>query len=164
MSLSIRRGVPADTDVIVDMNACMALETELLALDRATLTAGVRAVLTDASRGMYFIAEREGRVVGQAMVTFEWSDWRNAWMWWVQSVYVPVEARRQGIYRAIYQHIVEAARSAGDVAGIRLYVMDENHAAQKTYASLGMKRTHYLLLEQSPLPADEANREHRSPG
>ncbi len=151
MSLSVRRGVPADADSVADMNARMALETEAKTLDRATVTAGVRAALADSSRGLYFIAEKDGVVVGQTMFTLEWSDWRNGWMWWIQSVYVKAEARRQGVFKALYQHIVEAAKAAGDVVGIRLYVEEENHTAQQTYLSLGMERTHYQLRERSPL-------------
>ena len=151
MAFTIRRGVPADAESVADMNSRMALETEGKALDPATVASGVRAALADASRGVYYLAEKDGAVVGQAMITFEWSDWRNGWMWWIQSVYVKAEARRQGVFKALYQHIVGAATAAGDVSGIRLYVEQENHAAQQTYLSLGMERTHYLLLEHSPL-------------
>jgi GNAT superfamily N-acetyltransferase len=151
MSLSIRRGVPADAAIVADMNSRMALETEGKALDPATVAAGVRAVLSDPARGLYFIAENDGTIVGQTMVTLEWSDWRNGWMWWIQSVYVKAEARRQGVFKALYLHIVEAAKTAGDVVGIRLYVEEENHAAQQTYLNLGMVRTRYQLLERSPL-------------
>jgi ribosomal protein S18 acetylase RimI-like enzyme len=151
MTLTIRRGVPTDADIVADMNSRMALETEGKTLDPPTISAGVRAVLADPARGLYFIAENDGVIVGQTMVTLEWSDWRNGWMWWIQSVYVKAEARRQGVFRALYQHIVEAAKAAEDVVGIRLYVEEENHAAQKTYLSLGMERTRYQLLERSPL-------------
>src|SRR4051812_23514117 len=118
MPLTIRRGVPDDTDVVADMNACMAQETEHRPLDRAVVTAGVRAVLADPSRGLYFIAEKDGVIVGQAMITLEWSDWRNGWLWWIQSVYVHPQLRRQGVFTALYQHIVEAAKAAGDVVGL----------------------------------------------
>ena len=151
MTLTIRRGVPPDAKTVADMNSRMALETEGKTLDPDTVAAGVLAALSDASRGLYFIAEKDGSVVGQAMITFEWSDWRNGWMWWIQSVYVKAEARRQGVFKALYQHIVEAAKAAADVAGIRLYVEEENHTAQQTYLSLGMQRMTYLMLERSPL-------------
>jgi GNAT superfamily N-acetyltransferase len=151
MTLSIRRGIPTDAEIVADMNSRMAMETESKTLDPATVAAGVRAVLADPTRGLYFIAENDGAIVGQTMVTLEWSDWRNGWMWWIQSVYVKAEARRQGVFKALYQHIVEAAKAASDVVGIRLYVEEENHAAQQTYLSLGMERTRYLLLEKCPL-------------
>src|SRR5829696_3658115 len=93
MTLTIRPPTDADLDTIVEFNQRLAHETEGKALDRATLTRGVRAVLADPSRGVYFLAEQDGRVVGQLMVTLEWSDWRDGWMWWIQSVYVPPEAR-----------------------------------------------------------------------
>jgi GNAT superfamily N-acetyltransferase len=151
MPLSIRRGVPADTALVAEMNARMAQETEHRTLDLAILTPGVQAVLCDSSRGLYFLAEQDGVVLGQTMITLEWSDWRNGWMWWIQSVYVKPDARRQGVFKALYQHIVEAAKAAGDVVGIRLYVEQENRTAQQTYLSLGMERTTYQLLERCPL-------------
>jgi GNAT superfamily N-acetyltransferase len=151
MPLTIRGGVPGDTPLVADMNARMAQETEHRALDREVLTAGVRAVLSDPSRGLYFIAEQDGSVLGQAMITLEWSDWRNGWLWWIQSVYVQPQFRRQGVFKALYQHIIEAARTAGDVVGLRLYVEQENHVAQRTYLNLGMERTTYQLLERCPL-------------
>src|SRR5689334_8864562 len=105
MSLTIRRAVPADEPVLVSFNAALAWETEHKRLDEAVLTTGVRAVFADPGKGFYLVAERAGEVVGQSMVTFEWSDWRNGWFWWVQSVYVRAEARRQGVFRALFEAI-----------------------------------------------------------
>jgi ribosomal protein S18 acetylase RimI-like enzyme len=151
MPLTIRPGTLADRAMVADMNARMARETEGLTLDLATLTAGVEAVLADPARGRYFVAELDGETVGQTMVTYEWSDWRNGWFWWIQSVYVKEGARRRGVFRALYEHIVETAKAAGEVVGIRLYVEQHNQKAQKTYLSLGMEQTGYNMLQRCPL-------------
>lgn len=151
MPLTIRRGGPSDAAVVAEFNQRLAQETEGRSLDAAALAAGVAAVLADESRGTYFVAEHEGRVVGQLMITLEWSDWRNGWLWWIQSVYVRAEARRLGVFRALYGHAVAEAKARGDVAGIRLYVEHENAAARATYARLGMSETGYLVLERCPL-------------
>jgi ribosomal protein S18 acetylase RimI-like enzyme len=151
MSLIIRRGTMADAAVIVDFNERMALETEGKSLGRAIVSAGVAAALADPARGLYFVAERDGRIVGQLMVTTEWSDWHNGWIWWIQSVYVHPDARRQGVFRALYEHVLAQAQGDPAVAGLRLYVEQENHAAQQTYQRLGMQRTGYLVLERCPL-------------
>ena len=98
MPLSIRRAVAADLPIIVDFNCRLALESEHKTLDRAVLTPGVAAALTDEAKARYFVAEDEGRVVGQTMLTLEWSDWRNGWIWWIQSVYVHPDARRRGLH------------------------------------------------------------------
>ena len=103
------------------------------------------------TRGLYFIAEKDGAIVGQTMVTLEWSDWRNGWMWWIQSVYVRPEARRRGVFRALYDHVLQAARREPAVIGLRLYVEHENQAAQQTYLSLGMQWTSYRMLQTYPL-------------
>ena len=143
----IRRGETRDAETIADFNAAMAAETEHLTLDRPTLLAGVRAALADAGKARYFVADAGGRVVGQLMLTREWSDWRNGDIWWIQSVYVAQDFRGRGVFKALYRHVEQFARAEGAV-GLRLYVEKENGAAQKTYESLGMSLTHYLVMEE----------------
>ena len=145
--ISVRWGSLGDLEAIVRHNAAMALETEAKTLDRDTLRAGVGRLLSDDLRGFYLVAASAGQIVGQLMVTFEWSDWRNAYFWWIQSVYVKADWRRRGIYRAMHDWVHAAARSRPDVCGIRLYVDLDNEVAQHTYANLGMVRAHYHLFE-----------------
>jgi len=151
LTLTVRHGRPEDAPLIADMNARMAQETEHKTLDRDVLLEGVRAVLADPSRGRYYVAELGGALVGQTAITLEWSDWRNGWIWWLSSVYVHSSARRQGVFRALYRHILDEARAAGDVVGLRLYVERDNQAAQQAYLKLGMERTTYQVLERCPL-------------
>jgi len=152
MSLSIRPATPADAPVIIDFNSRLAAESEGKTLDPARITPGVQAVLADPAKGRYFIAEEPGRgVLGQMMITFEWSDWRNGWIWWIQSVYVRGEARRRGVFRALYEHVLAHARRQADVIGLRLYVDRENVGAQQTYLRLGMNSSNYFVLEKCPL-------------
>jgi len=151
MAWAIRQGVAADAAVIADFNRLMALETEGKALDPVVVAAGVAAALADPHKGLYFLAEEGGNVLGQAMITPEWSDWRNGWMWWFQSVYVRRQARRRGVFRGLYEHVHQAARAAQDVIGLRLYVEQHNRAAQETYVRLGMVRANYLVFERCPL-------------
>ena len=146
-SIHIRRAGPADLSFIVESNIAMALETEGLALDDATVRSGVGAVLADSSLGFYLVAEVDGRTAGQLMVTYEWSDWRNGLWWWIQSVYVSPDFRRRGVYSALHRHVAEAAQAAGGVCGIRLYVERENTIAQQVYKSLEMYPTRYHMYE-----------------
>lgn len=155
MTWLIRRGLPGDEAVISEFNRRLAQETEGKHLDPETLRAGVQAALTDPNRGVYFVAcNGQGEIVGQLMITLEWSDWRNGWRWWIQSVYVRADHRRQGVFRALFNHVVQEARRRSDVACLRLYVEQENQAAQKTYQRLGMSATGYLVLERG-LPRKE---------
>lgn len=125
----------------------MALETEHKTLDLDTLTKGVQRVFDEPAQGRYLVAESEvGEVVGCLLITYEWSDWRNAPLWWVQSVYVHPGHRRQGIFKQLYQTVRELGALAG-VCGYRLYVEKDNAKAQETYQNLGMKRTAYLVFE-----------------
>lgn len=142
----VRAARAADLSTLVAFNRAMARETEGRELD-ARLERGMERALGDPARGRYFVAERAGAVVGCLMLTTEWSDWRDGWFWWIQSVYVPAPARRTGVYRALYDHVRDAARRDPDVCGLRLYVERENAVAQRTYEGLGMHRTDYLLYE-----------------
>ena len=148
MPIAVRDARPADAPTIVEFNAALALESEGKQLDRALLEPGVRALLADRAKGRYFIAERDGAVVGQTMITYEWSDWRNGTFWWIQSVFVPAAQRRSGVFRALHAHILALARSDPSVCGIRLYVEDHNAHAQRTYLALGMVGGGYAVLEQ----------------
>jgi len=152
MSLTIRRATPADAAVVADFNARLARETEGKDLDPAVLRAGVGAVLADPQKGFYTLAERAGEVVGQVLVTYEWTDWRNGWYWWVQSVYVRPDARRGGVFGRLYRHLEAAALADPTVVGLRLYVEQDNHAAQAVYRRLGLADEPYFLMGRYPLP------------
>lgn len=156
MDLTIRPATPADEDTVVRFNAALAWESEHKTLHEPTLRAGVRALLADRHKGFYTLAERGGAVVGQTLITFEWSDWRNGWYWWIQSVYVAAEARRGGVFRALYGHLKEQAQADPTVIGLRLYVETDNARARRTYAELGMEEEPYLLMGLYPLPGREA--------
>ncbi|MBL9023376.1 MAG: GNAT family N-acetyltransferase [Myxococcales bacterium] len=133
---------------IVAGNQALAWETEQKVLDAARLERGVLAVLRDPAKGFYLVAVDEaGEVVGQLMVTYEWSDWRDGTFWWIQSVYVVPPARRRGVYRALYQRALEMAKADNGVCGVRLYVERKNTPAQATYEALGMMRAHYEMFE-----------------
>ena len=155
MTLSIRRATPADAAVVARFNAALAWESEHKRLDPGVLAAGVAAVLADPAKGFYVLAERGGAVVGQVMVTFEWSDWRNGWYWWVQSVYVVEPARRGGVFRALFDHLKAAALADPAVIGLRLYVERDNRRAARTYAAMGMSEEPYHLYGLYPLPGRE---------
>lgn len=145
---TIRQAGARDAAVIASFNAAMARETEHLELDPARLQAGVEAVLADSSKGFYLVAENEqGQVLGQLMITFEWSDWRNGVFWWIQSVYVAPWSRGQGIYKALYAQVRKSAAEAGNVCGLRLYVERDNKRAQEVYLRQGMRATAYDMYE-----------------
>ncbi|TKD12839.1 GNAT family N-acetyltransferase [Polyangium fumosum] len=145
--VSIRLAHAGDVEALAQNHRAMALETEGKTLDPETTIRGTRAVIEDAAKGFYLVAEREGVTVGQLLVTFEWSDWRDGMFWWIQSVYVAEGARRTGVYRALHDHVLGKARTDKGVCGVRLYVDKENHHAQATYAAMGMHAAHYDVFE-----------------
>ena len=149
----IRQGGPQDISAIASFNLRMAQETENLALDPETITAGVRGMIDHPERGFYLVAEAgpagASSIVAALMVTMEWSDWRNGMFWWIQSVYVLPDYRRLGLYRSLYRRVGELAATEGGVCGFRLYVEKNNHAAQSTYRALGMSETEYRMYEQA---------------
>lgn len=151
--LTLRRGETRDVPTLVAFNQAMAQETEGKALDTGTLTSGVSRFMARPELGYYLVAERPGpdgvlAVQGSLMVTSEWSDWRDGLFWWIQSVYVRPEARRTGVYRALYAEVQRLARAEQDIVGLRLYVEVENTRAQATYRSLGMEELPYRLYEE----------------
>jgi ribosomal protein S18 acetylase RimI-like enzyme len=147
--INVRRAEPSDVLVIVEFNQMMAEETEGKRLSPEILTNGVSAVFADTNRGFYLVAEnRMKEVVGCLMITFEWSDWRNNWFWWIQSVYVRADFRGKGVYRQLYDRVKTEAGSHKNVCGFRLYVEKENSVAQRVYENRGMTETHYLMYEE----------------
>lgn len=148
MQISIRVANMQDLAALVNFNQSMALETENKKLDSDVLNKGVGALMADPNKGFYLVAEQNAQVVGSLMVTTEWSDWRNAVFWWIQSVYILPQNRRQGIYGLLYSKVKELAEQDGNVCGLRLYVEKENVIAQRTYEALGMEQSHYLMYEE----------------
>lgn len=146
--MKIRTALADDVAVIADYNIKLALESEGLTLDPATVTEGVATLIRDLSKGIYFVAEGAGgAVVGQLLITYEWSDWRNANIWWIQSVYVAPEFRGSGAFQALFRHVEKLARDSGEVWSLRLYMEKHNERARRAYQKMGMKEMDYEVLE-----------------
>src|SRR5262245_57929632 len=143
---TIRAATLDDIDAVVAANIALAEESENVQLDRDTWRAGIRALLEERAPGRYWIAEVDGHVVGQLLITFEWSDWRNRMVWWIQSVYVIPSARRYGVFRTLYTHARREAHAA-NAGGLRLYVDVTNTRAQAVYEAMGMNGGHYRVFE-----------------
>lgn len=143
----VRDATLDDLKHLVDGNVAMARETEDLALGVEVVTSGVGRVLRGEVAARYLVAERDGAVVGQLMLTEEWSDWRDATVWWIQSVWVPEPHRRTGVFRALYDAATARAKACG-IAGLRLYVDKSNERAARVYERMGMDGQHYALFER----------------
>src|SRR4051794_3035982 len=146
MEIVTRAATVTDASSIIEFQQAMARESESIELDAQAVTRGVHAVFDDPSRGRYFVAEGEGSVIASLLITYEWSDWRNGNVWWIQSVYVRPAFRRRGIYAGMYQYVKAIAESE-NVRGIRLYVDRRNTLAQDVYRRCGMNGEHYLVYE-----------------
>lgn len=146
MEVIITKGQKEEIEIIAQFQVDMAMESEGTLLDKDTVTKGVSAAMNDENKGSYYVAKVDGRVVGSLMLTREWSDWNNGWYWWIQSVYVAPEYRRQGIYKSMYHAVCEDAKKQ-NVTHVRLYVDKTNTRGQKVYSSLGMQESHYLIYE-----------------
>ena len=146
--MNIRIATAADAASLVAFNQAMALGTEGKTLDPDKISPGVAAVFSDDKKGFYVVAEAGDSIAGGLMITYEWSDWRNAWFWWIQSVYIVPEHRGTGLYRKLYAFVKELAAERGNVCGFRLYVEHDNLNAQRVYDSVGMSASHYLMYEE----------------
>lgn len=164
--IHIRQAGPQDVEALVRFSAAMAWETEGRELDLVRLLKGTHALLTASERGFFIVADhhKDGRCrpVGQLMITFEWSDWRNGMFWWVQSVYVDPAWRRQGIYRSMHHHVVEMAKADPTVCGIRLYVERDNQAAQNVYQRVGLAPSGYWVYEQDFVLSQRIDQAHKT--
>ncbi|WP_165246045.1 GNAT family N-acetyltransferase [Paludisphaera soli] len=159
-AFTIRDAEHQDLDVIVEYNRRLAEETEGKSLDPSILRSGVSRALADPDRLRYWVAiDPDGRVIGQTAITREWSDWRDGWLWWLQSVYVEAHYRGQGVFKALYHRIRVEAKASGDVIGIRLYVEHENQRAKEAYRGLGLEAAGYSVFEELWIgtPVDEAD-------
>ena len=159
MDILIRNAEATDWATIAEFNRALAAETEDKELDWDILVAGVRRLLDDTAKGRYFIAEVEGRIVGTTMITYEWSDWRDGWIWWIQSVYVHPDFRGQKVFSRLYRHI-ETLAEAEAVRAVRLYVLTSNERARATYLKLGMHESGYTVLEAGRPHADGDSPQH----
>ena len=148
MSITVRPAVPDDWPIIVEFNCLLAEESEGKTLDRAHVEPGVQALLADPRKGRYLIATDAGRAVGQLMHTYEWSDWRNGDIWWLQSVYVHPDYRRLGVFRALFERLRSEAEAEPSVVGLRLYVEEHNTRAHETYHRLGLVNGGYFVMEK----------------
>lgn len=148
MEIHVRQADLEDWPVIADFNCRLAEESEGKSLDRPTVEAGVRSLLAAGHRGRYLLAAVDGRVAGQLMHTFEWSDWRNGDIWWLQSVYVLAEFRGRGVFRALFDHLIGEAQADPGVVGLRLYVEEHNRQAHAVYQRLGMQPAGYFVMER----------------
>lgn len=143
----IRQATETDAPAIVEFQLAMAWETETLRLDEPTVVKGVAAVFADSSKGTYYVAETDGKVVGSLLTTFEWSDWRNGTVLWIQSVYVRPEYRKRSIFSKLYKHIQKMVVESSNLRGIRLYADKTNTPAHGVYEHLGMTAEHYQMYE-----------------
>jgi len=142
----VRHASIADADIIADFNMCLAKESENLDLDRDILKAGVISILDDKSKGLYFVAVNSSDIVmGQLMITYEWSDWKNCQIWWIQSVYIAPQHRRKGIFKTLYAYVSKLAKDSG-ACGVRLYADVGNKKAHAAYERIGMT-SHYVVYE-----------------
>ncbi len=145
--MRIRRARLTDAVTIAAFNARLAWETEHRRLNSARVQRGVVALLKDPAKGTYFVAEEKGAIIGQLLITPEWSDWRNGDFWWIQSVYVVPEFRRRGVFCALFSQVRKRAKSRRNICGLRLYVETANYRAQRTYRQLGMHSAPYKIFE-----------------
>ncbi|MEA2041184.1 MAG: GNAT family N-acetyltransferase [Bacteroidota bacterium] len=145
--IKIRQAKFIETQTIVDFQLQMAKETEALELDPAIVQKGVESVFNNPGLGQYFVVIIDNQMVASLMITYEWSDWRNSVVWWIQSVFVQPGFRKQGLFRKMYHHIKNLSENDPNIAGLRLYVDLTNENARKVYTAIGMNGNHYQLFE-----------------
>ena len=145
--IEIRKGKLSDVKNIVELQLQMADETEGLKLDKTIVKKGVQGVFQQPDRGAYWVAEEKGKVLAVFLAIPEWSDWRNATVLWIHSLYVIPQARKKGVFTKMFRNLKQQVEQSPELAGLRLYVDKQNKPAQKVYEKLGMNKHHYELYE-----------------
>ncbi|SKC74511.1 GNAT family N-acetyltransferase [Ohtaekwangia koreensis] len=145
--ITIRKSIASDIPILIDFQQKLALETEHVSLDPQILKKGLQALFDDPSKGFYNVVEESGIIIGCHMVTYEWSDWRNGMVLWLQSVYVMEAYRKKGIFKMMYDNILRIISEDDSLIGLRLYVDKTNERAMKVYQALGMNGDHYTVYE-----------------
>jgi len=145
--IKVRAASIFESEIIINFQIKMALETENLKLEKSSVRKGINAVFKDLSKGKYYVAEENCRIVGSLLTTYEWSDWKNGMILWIQSVYIIPEYRRKGIFKKMYIYLKKMVEESDELIGLKLYVNKTNIVAQKTYEKIGMDGEHYKLFE-----------------
>ena len=145
--ITLRKAMVSDLTILIDFQRQLAFESEGVKLDERDLQKGMQAMFDDPSKGTYFVAEENSEVVGCHMITYEWSDWRNGMVWWLQSVYVKESHRKKGVFKKMYDNIIQVIKSDPGLIGLRLYVDKTNARAMKVYEAMGMDGSHYTVYE-----------------
>ncbi len=145
--IRVRMANKNDWKTISEFNVHIVAETENRRLDYRITSEGVKKLFKKPEYGFYIVAEKDGVIVGSMLIIKEWSDWRNRFFWWIQSVYVKPEFRRQGVYRRMHDFVKKKAEQNPCVCGLRLYVEKNNRKAKETYTSMGMHETDYIIYE-----------------
>jgi len=142
--MKIRFAHQEDAENLTEQNIALAKESEHIILDYATTLAGVKAVLLDKRNGFYLVAEENEIIIGQIMITYEWSDWRNQAIWWVQSVYVKEAWRGQGVFTKLLNFVKREAHRQGVVC-LKLYAHSNNKSARQVYEKTGWYLAPYVV-------------------
>lgn len=145
--VTIQKASPDHIETLIDFQQKLAFESERVILNATILRKGMQALFDDPTKGAYYIVLEDAKAIGCHMITFEWSDWRNGMVWWLQSVYVAESHRKKGIFRMMFDNIADTVKKDPGLIGIRLYVDKSNSRAMKVYEAMGMDGSHYTVYE-----------------
>ncbi|MDH4089886.1 MAG: GNAT family N-acetyltransferase [Cyclobacteriaceae bacterium] len=145
--ISVQKAIQQHIDILVDFQQRLAFETENVILDAGTLRKGMKALFDDPSKGVYYVVKEESEIIGCHMITYEWSDWRNGTVWWLQSVYVQESHRKRGVFKMMYDNLITIIKNDPQLVGLRLYADKTNERALKVYEAMGMNGSHYTVFE-----------------
>ena len=146
--LTIRLARLEDAEKLAEFcGARMDVDNEPVQTEK--LLPGVTAPIKDLSKGMYLVATEthKSELIGCLMITYEWDTGNNAFIWWIQDVFVDSNWRRKGVFQALYKHTIKMAKDKGNVCTIKIHVNDNNLNAQKTYKRIGMTDTSNFMYE-----------------
>ena len=145
----LRMATLQDLDIIIENNIKLAMEFENiedcpLKIEKQIVKKGVKRVLENENLGFYFICKEKEALIGQVLITYEWSDWRNQMIWWLHRIYVTPKWRKKGALKKIIKKLDELAEKK-NVYAMRLYLHSNNKNAIYAYEKTGWEKLPFKI-------------------
>jgi ribosomal protein S18 acetylase RimI-like enzyme len=139
MSVQIRPAISADIPALVELMHEFHAESDFV-LDRISAGTAFSTLLSDDSRGIVWIAIRDGALAGYAILTFRFSMEHGGSDGFIDDLYVRPSYRRKGHGGALLKQLF-AECEIRRVHAVRVEVAPDNETAGCLYRRYGLKES-----------------------
>jgi ribosomal protein S18 acetylase RimI-like enzyme len=136
VSLKLDQAQDADIPRLVELLGVLFAQEAELSPDPDKQRRALRMILAEPSRARLYVARAGSQVVGMAALHFTVSTAEGGMAAWLEDCVVHPDYRRRGIGKALLEHVLAQARSAG-ATRVTLLTDGDNARAQSLYRRLG---------------------------